>query len=68
MVMIKKEYICNFCRNTHYDHAEIYGTLWLTEELSIVDKSKSENHLCETCLDAISNAYEDFLNVPKSEG
>ncbi len=55
-MVVKREYICNFCRNTHFDDAGLYGALWVGKELSLLHCNKAENHLCETCIEAISEA------------
>lgn len=59
---VKREYICNFCNNLNFGKPEIYGTFWSADKsLLIKGKNQSENHLCETCLDAITNAWSDYL-------
>jgi len=52
---IKREYVCNFCRNTLNGNAKMFGVLWgpNNKELRAVAERDSENHLCACCVNAI---------------
>jgi hypothetical protein len=66
-MVVKREYICDFCNNTHFDDAGLYGALWVGKELSLLHCNKSERHLCETCIAAISKAHIKLNVHPESE-
>lgn len=65
------KYICNFCRGNHFDKAYVYGAYWKEGNiLRLLSPDKSEHHLCETCVKAISDAWtlKDGNSIGEEDG
>lgn len=53
----ERTYVCNFCRGDTTDPDKMHGLFWstITGELKrAANASFSEDHLCESCLAAIT--------------